>query len=129
MQLISHNVQSAHSMMQHQAHLEGEEGFLCQFLDARPDECILPAMHYRRRADDIFHGLWHLLRLGHKPYRNLQQSNVESLTAAETERYRKAYRSFREEMMSKYATPPAAQAAAKARAEPSDQPLNGQTSS
>lgn len=105
MQLISHNVQSAHSMMQHQAHLEGEEGFLCQFLDARPDECILPAMHYRRRADDIFHGLWHLLRLGHKPYRNLQQSNIQSLTPAENERYRKAYRSFREEIMKKYPNP------------------------
>lgn len=117
MQLISHNVQSAHSMMQHQAHLEGEEGFLCQFLDARPDECILPAMHYRRRADDIFHGLWHLLRLGHKPYRNLQQSNVHSLTPAENERYRRAYRSFREEIMRKYSTPPAAQAVATARVE------------
>lgn len=101
MQLISHNVQSAHSMMQHQSHLEGEEGFLCQFLDARPDECVLPAMHYRRRADDIFHGLWHLLRLGHKPYHSLQQSNVNSLTPAEQERYRKAYQSFREEIMKK----------------------------
>lgn len=107
LRLISHNVQSAHSMMQHQAHLEGEEGFLCQFLDARPDECVLPAMHYRRRADDIFHGLWHLLRLGHKPYRNLQQANIQSLSPAEQERYRKAYRSFREEIMVKYPGPAA----------------------
>ncbi|HMO49871.1 MAG TPA: hypothetical protein PKE26_05905 [Kiritimatiellia bacterium] len=105
MQLISHNVQSAYSMMQHQSHLEGEEGFLCQFLDARPDECVLPAMHYRRRADDIFHGLWHLLRLGHKPYRNLQQTNVQSLSPPEQERYRKAYRSFREEIMLKFPSP------------------------
>lgn len=105
MQLISHNVQSAHSMMQHQSHLEGEEGFLCQFLDARPDECVLPAMHYRRRADDIFHGLWHLLRLGHKPYRHLQQSNVQTLAPAEQERYRKAYKSFRDEIAVKFPNP------------------------
>jgi hypothetical protein len=103
LRLIAHNVQSAHSMMQHQSHLEGEEGFLCQFLDAKPEECVLPAMHYRRRADDIFHGLWHLLRLGHKPYRNLQQANRESLNEAERERYRKAYQSFRSEIQTKFA--------------------------
>ncbi len=112
MQLISHNVQSAHSMMQHQSHLEGEEGFLCQFLDARPDECVLPAMHYRRRADDIFHGLWHLLRLGHKPFRTLQQANIQGLAPAEQERYRKAYKSFRDEIVEKFPGPqPAAPAA------------------
>lgn len=108
LRLISHNVQSAHSMMQHQSHLEGEEGFLCQFLDARPEECVLPAMHYRRRADDIFHGLWHLLRLGHKPYRKLQQSNLTSLNEAEKERYKKAYQSFRDEIHKKYDSEPAA---------------------
>ncbi len=118
MQLISHNVQSAHSMMQHQAHLEGEEGFLCQFLDARPDECVLPAMHYRRRADDIFHGLWHLLRLGHKPYRKLQQENIRSLTKPEELRYRKAYKSFREEIMAKYAAPKIVNASIPAKTEP-----------
>ncbi|HMP72431.1 MAG TPA: hypothetical protein PKE55_04125 [Kiritimatiellia bacterium] len=101
LRLISHNVQSAHSMMQHQSHLEGEEGFLCQFLDAKPEECVLPAMHYRRRADDIFHGLWHLLRLGHRPYRTLQQANTEKLDAQERERYRKAYKSFKDELQNK----------------------------
>jgi hypothetical protein len=116
LRLISHNVQSAHSMMQHQEHLEGEEGFLCQFLDARPDECVLPAMHYRRRADDIFHGLWHLLRLGHKPYRSLQQANVQSLAKPEQERYRKAYDSFRKEIMAKFPNPGASPTPAAAPA-------------
>lgn len=102
MQLISHNVQSAHSMMQQQTHLEGEEGFLCQFLDARPDECVLPAMHYRRRADDIFHGLWHLLRLGHKPCHNLRQASIQSLNNDEQERYGKAQQSFHDEIMSRF---------------------------
>ncbi len=50
--LMAHNVQSAHAMMQHQAHLEEEEGFLCHFLSATAEECALPALHYRRRADD-----------------------------------------------------------------------------
>jgi hypothetical protein len=84
-------------MTQHQSHLEAEESFLCQFLSAKHDECVLPAMHYRRRADDILQGLWHLLRLAHKPYRELQQANLDSLTDEERARYKKAYQSFREE--------------------------------
>lgn len=97
LKLISHNVQSAHSMIQHQSHLEGEEGFLCQFLNATPAECALPALHYRRRADDILQGLWQLLRLAHKPYRELQQANITGLDEKERDRYRIAYRLYREE--------------------------------
>lgn len=96
--LIRHNVQSAQAMIQHQSHFEREEGFLCQFLNAAPDECVLPAMHYRRRADDIFQGLWHLLRLAHGPYRALQQTACASLDEGERERYERAGRSAREEM-------------------------------
>lgn len=102
--LISHNVQSAHAMMQHQTHLEHEEGFLCQFLSASPEECALPALHYRRRADDILQGVWHLLRLAHRPYRELQRGNVDTLQPAEQARYRKAYQSFRSEVMERFAS-------------------------
>ena len=62
-------------------------------------------MHYRRRADDILQGLWHLLRLAHKPYRELQQANLDSLTEEERARYKKAYQSFREEMSMLNPTP------------------------
>ena len=89
--LITDNVHSAQAMVRHQGHFEGEEGFLCQFLGAKPEECVLPAMHYRRRADDIFHGLWHLLRLAHRAYRNVQQAAVQGLTDSEQARYRRAY--------------------------------------
>lgn len=98
LELITHNVQSAQSMIQHQSHFEGEEGFLCQFLNAPPEECVLPAMHYRRRADDIFQGLWHLLRLAHRPYRALQEIARASLDPNESERYHRAYESAREEL-------------------------------
>ncbi len=100
--LISHNVQSAHSMMQHQTHLEGEEGFLCQFLSASQEECALPAMHYRRRADDILQGIWHLLRLAHRPYRELQHANSNSLSPQELARYRRAYDSFHLEVNERF---------------------------
>ena len=98
LKMISHNVQSAYSMMQHQSHLEADESFLCQFLSAKQEECELPAMHYRRRADDILQGLWHLLRLAHKPYRELQQARIHSLNEEEKSRYEKAYHCFREEL-------------------------------
>lgn len=98
LKLISHNLQSAHSMTQHQLHLEGDESFLCQFLSASPEECALPAMHYRRRADDILQGLWHLLRLAHKPYRELQQKNLEAMQDDARARYKNAYSSFRDEL-------------------------------
>lgn len=104
--LIEHNVQSALSMIQHQSHLEGEEGFLCQFLSATAEECALPALHYRRRADDILQGVWHLLRLSHRPYHQLQQANVARLLDAERERYRKAYQSFRAEVVNRFASAP-----------------------
>lgn len=101
--LISHNVQSAHSMMQHQTHLENEEGFLTQFLSASKEDCALPALHYRRRADDILQGVWHLLRLAHRPYRELQSANTGSLSAEELTRYRRAYESFRTEVNEHFA--------------------------
>lgn len=101
LQLIAHNLQSAQSMTQHQSHLEGEESFLSQFLGAKPEECALPALHYRRRADDILQGLWHLLRLAHKPYRELQQRNQAMLSDSERDRYKRAYGIFREELSAK----------------------------
>ena len=88
--LIIHNVQSAQAMIQHQGHFESEEGFLTKFLNARPDEHALPAMQYRRRADDIFHGLWHLLRQAHRPYHELRRAGMASLDADEAERYQRA---------------------------------------
>ncbi len=96
--LISQNLQSAQSMTQNQSHLEGEENFLVQFLGDQPDDSAIPALHYRRRADDILQGLWHLLRLAHKPYRALQQNNLASLTDADRARYKKAYQCFRDEL-------------------------------
>lgn len=116
LKLISHNIQSALSMTQHQSHLEAEESFLCQFLSAKREECVLPAMHYRRRADDILQGLWHLLRLAHKPYRELQQANMNGMSEDEQSRYRKAYQSFRQELSKQNGAhhPDAAPAAAAA---------------
>ncbi|MBP7829222.1 MAG: hypothetical protein KA248_04820 [Kiritimatiellae bacterium] len=99
LRLISDNVQSAHSMMQHQLHLEGEESFLCQFLSATPEQCVLPAMHYQRRAEDILQGLWNVLQLAHTAYRQLQQANQDQLQPEERERYRLAYESFRQDVM------------------------------
>ena len=102
LKLISDNVQSAHSMLQHQLHLEGEESFLCQFLSATPEQCILPAMHYQRRAEDILQGLWNVLQLAHAAYRSLQQENLQALSDPERERYRLAYDSFRQDVTARY---------------------------
>ena len=108
LRLVAGNLRSVHSMTQHQDHLEGEKGFLCRFLNAAPEECALPAMHYRRRADDILQGIWHLLRLAHQPYRELQQANQRALTEAEKVRYRKGYQSFRQEIQAAEVPQPAA---------------------
>ncbi len=102
LKLISDNVQSAHAMLQHQLHLEAEESFLCQFLNATPEQCVLPAMHYQRRAEDILQGLWNVLQLAHNAYRSLQQANLQKLSASEQERYRKAYDSFRKDAIADY---------------------------
>jgi len=92
-------------MLQHQLHLEAEESFLCQFLSATPEQCVLPAMHYQRRAEDILQGLWNILQLAHTAYRNLQQVNIERMTEEERARYRKAYDSFRSDVMTRYIVP------------------------
>ena len=101
--LMAHNVQSAHAMMQHQSHLEREEGFLCHFLNATAEECALPALHYRRRADDILQGVWHLLRLAHRSYHVLQSDTTKALPEADRTRYQKAYQSFRAEVLERFA--------------------------
>ena len=100
--LIFHNVQSAHAMIQHQSHLEREEGFLCHFLKATAEECALPALHYRRRADDILQGVWHLLRLAHHSYHTMQKATTEGLGEADLARYRKAYQAFRVEIVARF---------------------------
>jgi len=105
LKLISDNVQSAHAMLQHQLHLEAEESFLCQFLSATPEQCVLPAMHYQRRAEDILQGLWNVLQLAHTAYRALQQVNLERLKEEEQTRYHKAYESFREDVTNRYTVP------------------------
>ncbi len=102
--LVVHNVQSALAMMQHQAHLESEQSFLCRFLDASAEECALPALHYERRADDILQGIWHLLRLVHRPYHTLREAGIAALPEAGRARYHKACASFREEVMARYPT-------------------------
>lgn len=105
LRLIADNVKSAHAMMQHQLHLEAEESFLCQFLNATPEQCVLPAMHYQRRAEDILQGLWNVLQLAHTAYRTLQTSNQQKLTEDERARYRKAYDSFRHDVTTRYSIP------------------------
>ncbi len=105
LRLISDNVKSAHAMMQHQFHLEAEESFLCQFLNATPEQCVLPAMHYQRRAEDILQGLWNVLQLAHTAYRSLQTANLQKLTEEERARYHKAYESFRNDITTRYPVP------------------------
>jgi hypothetical protein len=105
LELIYDNVKSMHSMMEHQAHLEAAESFLCQFLNTSREQCQLPAMHYRRRAEDLMGGLWQLLRLSHAPYRSLQKSFTETANENEQKRYTKAFASFRDESINRYPVP------------------------
>ncbi len=105
--LIADNVQSIHSMLLHQAHLEAAESFLCQFLNASAEQAILPALHYRRRADDLMQGLWQMLRYAQSPYRALQVQIAEAMSPDDKARYDKAYASFREEANSRFRMPEA----------------------
>lgn len=105
LELIHDNVKSMYSMMEHQSHLEGAESFLCQFLNTTREECRLPAMHYRRRAEDLMGGLWQLLRLSHTPYRGLQKEFMETAEPEEQERYRRAFASFRDESRRRFPVP------------------------
>ena len=86
--LVEDNVQSMLAMLEHQAHLEA----------TTPEQCFLPAMHYRRRADDLLEGLCHQVRLAHTPFRILQQENQEQLTSGERERFKKAYNSYKQDL-------------------------------
>ena len=106
LKLLLDNVQSIHSMMLHQSHLEAETSFLCQFLGASQEQAALPAMHYQRRAEDIFEGVWHILQLAHTPYRMMQQGMFEQMTEDEKGRYRKATASFRDEVIKNRSVPP-----------------------
>lgn len=107
------NVDSAIAMIQHQIELEQEEGFLCRFLRTTTEECRMPALQYRRRAEDILQGLWHMLRLAHSTYFALRQANLAELCADEQARYQRAYASFQEEARQRFPirpSPPAAEA-------------------
>ncbi len=107
LELIHDNVQSMYSMMEHQAHLEEAESFLCQFLKTTREECQLPAMHYRRRAEDLMGGLWQLLRLAHNPYRELQKEFNETAGDEDRKRYDRAFEGFRQEAQQRLPGPSA----------------------
>jgi len=103
--LITDNAQSIDTMWQQQAHLVEEESSLCRFLGASPEQCVLPAMHYQRRAEDIHQGLWHVLQLVHVPYRQMHEAIREAMSAEERERYDRAYASFRQEVLTRFPVP------------------------
>lgn len=105
LKLIAHNVQSLHSMLQQQADLESDEGFLCQLLGTTCEQCFLPAMQYARRADDILEGVCQILQLTHSTYRGMMQAARDSMSPEEQERYKHAYNCFRQEVTSKYSPP------------------------
>lgn len=103
--LLRDNVQSALSMLQHQLHLEEEESFLCQFLNATPEQCTLPALHYQRRAEDILQGLWNILQLAHTAYHELQTNNLAGLRDEDRRLYQQAFETFRADAATFYAPP------------------------
>ncbi len=100
MDLVMGGVRSIHFMMRHQNDLEEKESFLCTFLGVPLEQCHLPALHYQRRAEDLFHGLWELLRLASKPYRDLHNEMEKKMSADEKKRFDHAYNSLRKELNS-----------------------------
>ena len=99
-ELVEHNTLSIISMQEQQTHLETNEGFICRFLEADPDRCFLPAMHYHRRADDLLQGVLHLLRMAHQPYWSLRNDNREQLSESGRDRYQRAYQFIQKELES-----------------------------
>ncbi|MCF7838382.1 MAG: hypothetical protein K9N49_07100 [Candidatus Marinimicrobia bacterium] len=105
LEIIVSHVESAEAMIEQQALLEREEGFLRQFLEAAEEDTALPALAYRRRAEDIFQGLWHLLRMAHAPYRRLQQALRETFTPEVATRYQRAQDRLRQELAASVSCP------------------------
>jgi len=103
--LMAESVDAAEAMLQHRQHLEQDEGFLCQFLHAAAEQAILPAVHYQRRAQDILHGLRHMLQLSQAAYHELRQKNMDTLDGTDRERYELAYSSAREEASTRFRSP------------------------
>ncbi len=105
LRLIIDNVESIAAMWLQQSNLVEEQSSLCRFLQTGPEQCVLPAMHYQRRAEDIHQGLSHVLQLLHVPYRKLQQTVSATLKPDERKRYKKAYAAFNEEARSRFPAP------------------------
>ncbi len=103
--LVLDAARSIQFMMKHQAHLEREESFLCRFLETGPDQCLLPALHYQRRADDLMQGLWEMFRLAAKPYRKLVDEITDELSNTEKKRYEHAYNLIRPELIRDFPAP------------------------
>jgi hypothetical protein len=102
LELKARNTESALAMLQHQLEFEKEEGFLSKFLAACREETMLPAQQYRRRAEDILQGMWHLVRRAQSNYTALSRLNQDALPADQKGRYRRAYRSFQNEALSRF---------------------------
>lgn len=105
LELKARNTESALAMLQHQIEFEREEGFLSKFLAASREETMLPAQQYRRRAEDILQGMWHLVRRAQSNYTALSRMNRAALPPDQQERYQRAYTSFQEEAKARFPNP------------------------
>lgn len=95
-------VRSARAMIHHQIVLQQEEGFLSKFLETEPQEFHLPAMHFQRRAEDIIHGLWHILSLAQSPIHALRSETRDALREEQGDRYDRAYEVARGEARERF---------------------------
>jgi hypothetical protein len=99
LRLTLQHVESVYALIQNQAHMESREhSFLTKFLSVGMQEVSLTAINYRRQAEDMLEGLWHVLRLSSAPYRELQQANFTELSKSEQERYHRARAGVQEEL-------------------------------
>ena len=81
-------------MLQHEAELKSEEGFIAEFLTVEDDRCAISAMHYQRRSQDLIHGLSQMFRLAQQPYGQLKQKVLDSLSEEDRSRFHRAQDEF-----------------------------------
>lgn len=78
------------SVLQNEVELKAKEGFMTQFLVVEGDEYEISALHYQRRSEDLLHGLSHMMRMAHHPYRQMKQKVLELMSEEDLERFQRA---------------------------------------
>ncbi len=96
--LIGHDLQALRALLTHEHQVEREEGFLFRFLQ-QEDRAARPTAVYNQRVEESIADIRQVICMACKPFEELKTALLAAMDETEKERYERACRCFREDLV------------------------------